>query len=78
MITPFHPSATFSVRFVIVLVSSAGEKVHAAGEKRYLRDDWCPRDRTGPKPPSLTADRDRSGACRLSAGRDELTIDCKN
>jgi hypothetical protein len=45
MITAFHPLATFSVRFVRVLVSAAGEKVHAAGEKRYLRGIWCPRDR---------------------------------
>jgi hypothetical protein len=36
MITAFHPSSTFSVRFVPILVSPAGEKVHAAGEKRYL------------------------------------------
>jgi hypothetical protein len=33
VITAFHPPSTFSVRFVIVLVSTAGEKVHAAGEK---------------------------------------------
>jgi hypothetical protein len=46
MITAFHPSATFSVRFVRVLVSTTGEKVHAAGEKRYLRGAWCLRDRT--------------------------------
>jgi hypothetical protein len=36
MIKAFHPSATFSVRFVRVLVSPTGEKVRVAGEKRYL------------------------------------------
>jgi hypothetical protein len=41
MITAFHPSPTFSVRFVPVLVLPAGEKVHATGEKRYLRGAWC-------------------------------------
>jgi hypothetical protein len=40
MITAFHPPATFSVRFVRVLMSPAGEKVRTAGEKpaRRLRD----------------------------------------
>jgi hypothetical protein len=36
MIMAFHPLATFSARFVRVPVSPTGEKVHAAGEKRYL------------------------------------------
>jgi hypothetical protein len=40
LIAAFHPPSTFSVRFVIVLVSTAGEKVHAAGEKRYPRGAW--------------------------------------
>jgi hypothetical protein len=46
MIAAFHPSATFSVRFVGVLVSPAGEKAHAAGEKRDPRGAWGHRDRT--------------------------------
>jgi hypothetical protein len=52
MIAAFHPPATFSVRFVRVLASPAGEKVHAAGEKRYLRGGWClwGPDRSGPVP----------------------------
>jgi hypothetical protein len=52
MITAFHPLATFSVRFVPISVSPEGEKVHAAGEKRYLRDGWClcDVDRGGPTP----------------------------
>jgi hypothetical protein len=36
VIAAFHPPATFSVRFVPILVSPAGEKVHAAGEKHDL------------------------------------------
>jgi hypothetical protein len=45
MITAFHPPPTFSARFVMLSVSPAGEKVHAAGEKRYPRGAWCPRYR---------------------------------
>jgi hypothetical protein len=37
LITAFHPLPTFSVRFAPILVSPAGEKVHAAGEKHDLR-----------------------------------------
>jgi hypothetical protein len=44
MITPFHPPATFSVRFVPVSMSSAGEKVRVAGENRYWCGAWCVRD----------------------------------
>jgi hypothetical protein len=54
MIAAFHPPATFSVRFVRVLVSPAGEKVHAAGEKRYPRGTCGPRDQDA-------AVRDRPG-----------------
>jgi hypothetical protein len=41
MIAAFHPPPTFSVRFVPISVSPAGEKVHAAGEQRYLCGAWC-------------------------------------
>jgi hypothetical protein len=50
MIAAFHPPATFSVRFVPISVSPAGEKVHAAGEKRYLCDGWCLWDPDGGGP----------------------------
>jgi hypothetical protein len=45
VIAAFHPPSTFSVRFVIVPVSTAGEKVHASGEKRHPRGAWYLRDR---------------------------------
>jgi hypothetical protein len=60
MITAFHPLATFSVRFVRVLVSTAGEKVHAAGEKVTCEAPGAPG--TGPR--QSAAGRKQSGTGR--------------
>jgi hypothetical protein len=74
MITAFHPPTTFSVRFVIVLVSTAGEKVHAAGEKRYLRGAWCPRDRAAAVRSSPGPGRDAQAAWHRPAVADHRNV----
>jgi hypothetical protein len=69
MITAFHPPATFSVRFVPILVSPAGEKVHAAGEKRYLCGSWCLWDPDGGGPVPVAAVLSRTAAVPSRPGR---------